>query len=467
MFRWNSRRVRRSGRNRVRPVLGAVEGLEARALLAYSPLGFSLPDLTIQGAASSAASWGGQVTITATVDNIGSSTLNEPLALDPNVGSSADAAATTAAVYASRTPNSLKGAVLVGELSIPAVSENNFVQTTQTITLPSQPLGFPGQGGRIYLTLQANSTGNVYESTTTNNLSKPIPLRIEANLPELAVVGFDVPPVMQGGDVIQPNIRVANLGTANTPANTPVTISLVASPTRTLVAGDYKVITTYAYNGVIQGGQTVASTSSVNASADANQTPQQNVITFAGNDVILPTSSRPYYLGVVVDINNTIPQLGTVGEANPRPIYSLPRLVNASIKGLPAASAVLTAGGAANVPTFPYALNNQAVGSALGTTLPTSATATSANASNPAAFDPVASNSSQSWSTSTAAVGTTSTTTTTSIAAASTSTATLVGSPSLSLGSSLFVAPDRAVNLTEGRGPAVPSVPALSASIGA
>ena len=137
-----------SGRNRVRPVLGAVEGLEARPLLAYSPLGFSLPNLTIQGAASTAAAWGGQVTITATVDNLGSSTLDEPLALDPNVGSSADAAATTAAVYASKFPNSLKGAVLVGELSIPAVSENDFVQTTQTITLPSQPLGFPWPGGQ-------------------------------------------------------------------------------------------------------------------------------------------------------------------------------------------------------------------------------------------------------------------------------------------------------------------------------
>ncbi len=236
MFRWNSRRVRRGGRDQIRPVLGsglgAVERLEARELMAYSVLGYSLPDLTSSGYASTAAAWGGPVTVTATVRNIGSSTLVEPNALAPTVGSSSDAVPSVVNVYASKSPRSLNGAVLVGQLSIPAVPENSFIQSTQTFNLPQQPVGFPNQGGKVYLTLQANGTGTVYESDTTNDLSNKIPLRIEASLPELAVVGFDVPPVMQPGDVIQPNIRIANLGPADTPANVPVTISLVESPTK-------------------------------------------------------------------------------------------------------------------------------------------------------------------------------------------------------------------------------------------
>ena len=36
-----------------------LEQLETRELLAYTPLGFSLPDLTVSGYASTVAAWGG------------------------------------------------------------------------------------------------------------------------------------------------------------------------------------------------------------------------------------------------------------------------------------------------------------------------------------------------------------------------------------------------------------------------
>src|SRR5438128_5609378 len=62
VFPWESRRTRRSGRDRRRPDLAALESLEGRELLAFSPLGFSLPELSIRGFAAPAASWGGQVT---------------------------------------------------------------------------------------------------------------------------------------------------------------------------------------------------------------------------------------------------------------------------------------------------------------------------------------------------------------------------------------------------------------------
>ena len=103
--------------------------------------------------------------------------------------------------------------------------------------MPTQPAGFPGDGGKIYLVLVANSSGTVPKSDATNNATKPIPVLIEAPLPELAVVGLDVPPVMQPGDTIQPNIRIANLGPADTNLQGPVQIALVASVTPNFTAG--------------------------------------------------------------------------------------------------------------------------------------------------------------------------------------------------------------------------------------
>ena len=83
MFSRESRRTRRNGNDRRRPCLAIVETLERRELLAYSGLGFSLPDLTVTGFASPVASYGGPVTVTVNVRNIGASSTLEPLALSP------------------------------------------------------------------------------------------------------------------------------------------------------------------------------------------------------------------------------------------------------------------------------------------------------------------------------------------------------------------------------------------------
>ena len=65
------------------PNLAAPERLESRDLMASSPLGFSLPDLTITGSAGTRAAWGGTLGITATVINQGSSTITNPIAQAP------------------------------------------------------------------------------------------------------------------------------------------------------------------------------------------------------------------------------------------------------------------------------------------------------------------------------------------------------------------------------------------------
>ena len=84
MFPWESRRTRRrGGRDRRRPDLAAVESLEGRQLMAYSPLGASLPQLTISGYASPAAAWGGPLTVTVNIANIGPAPILEQRAARP------------------------------------------------------------------------------------------------------------------------------------------------------------------------------------------------------------------------------------------------------------------------------------------------------------------------------------------------------------------------------------------------
>jgi hypothetical protein len=355
-----SRRTRRSGRDRRRPDIAAlVEGLEPRQLLATAVLGTSLPDLTISGFAAPVASWGGALSITVNLQNIGSSQVIEPLALAPGSTSSADAGTSTVFVYAVRSPHTgLKGAVIVGQLSAPAVAQNALVQFTQTITLPQRPAGFPGDGGKVFLVLKANANTDFPESDLTNNFSTPIPVLIEAPLPELAVVGLDVPPVMQPGDTIQPNIRIANLGPADTAIQGPVQVALVASTTPTFNKGS-SIVALYSVANVPSQS---LSPSQGALFGDANLNPQGNIVTIAGAPVTLPATPGISFLGVVVDPFNQLKQLSNVPQfVRPRNPFSLSHKVGPPIAGLPPAG-VDVAGGVANVPVFPNAFGGNPVG---------------------------------------------------------------------------------------------------------
>ena len=370
MFSWETRRTRRSGRERRRPDIAVkVEALEGRQLLAYNVLGMSLPDLTVQGFAPSVAAWGNPISVTANVSNIGVSTMVEPLALAPGSTSSADAPISFVGVYASRTPHSLKGSVLVGTLEIPAVAANSTTQVTETFTLPSQPAGLPGDGGRIYLTFKANIDGEVFESDTTNNQSKPVPVTIEAPLPLLTTVGFDTPPRMQPGDVIQPNIRIANLGTVDTDLQGPLTVALVASPTPVLSSQSVEIAT---YTVPDVPAQSLVPSKGV-VLGDANVDPTQNIVTIAADPVTLPTTWKTYYIGVVIDPAGTIKQLSNVSQsgkaANP---LQLIRKVVPPVPGLPPAGVNpnVTTPGVTNVPLFPIPFNGIQVGSSLDGTFP-------------------------------------------------------------------------------------------------
>jgi hypothetical protein len=361
VFPWESRQTSRSRRDRRRPDVGvgALESLERRELLAFSPIGFSLPDLTVSGFASPAASWGGPLTVTVNVSNLGTSTIIEPNALAPGSTSTADAPASVVDVYALRKPHSAKStAVLLGTVDVPALAQNTVTQITSTITLPPQPFKFPGDGGKVFVVFVANGTGTVLDTDKTNDASAPVPLLIEAPLPELAVVGLDVPPVMQPGDTIQPNIRIANFGPADTLPQGPVQVALVASTTPTFNLGS-SIIAVYTIPN-IPGASQVASQGQV--FGDANLNPALNVVTIAGNPVTLPVSPSVYFIGVVVDPNNQIKQLQKVPQfTRPKNPFSLSHVVGPPIANLPPAG-VLVAGGIDNVPLFPLPFNGLTIG---------------------------------------------------------------------------------------------------------
>ena len=375
MFPKDSRRTRRSGGNGRRPGLAArFESLETRELLAFSEIGVPLPDLVVTGFPAPVATWGSSLAINATISNTTASSIIQPLSLAPGSTSTADAPASQLGVYITNSPRNIKGAIEVGRLDVPAIPQNSATSIVNgLVTLPNRPSGFPGDGGKIYVFLKANDANQFPETVDGASISSPVATKIEAPFPELSVVGFDVPPVMSPGDTIQPNIRIANLGTADTATQGPVQVALVASTTPTFTTGS-SIVATYTVANI--PAQSTAATNGV-AIGDANLTPGNNIVTIpAANDpkfiVTLPTAPGQYYLGVVIDPNHQLKQIQTIPQGNSgvTPL-SLARVVGASNTGLPAAG-VNYAGGAANVPVFPYSQSGYAVGASQDGTYPPS-----------------------------------------------------------------------------------------------
>ena len=86
MLPWEPRSARRQPRARRRNVSTALESLEERQLLSNTPLGYSLPDLHVTGSASPVAAWGGTLTTTVVVQNLGASTMINPAAMSAAIG---------------------------------------------------------------------------------------------------------------------------------------------------------------------------------------------------------------------------------------------------------------------------------------------------------------------------------------------------------------------------------------------
>ena len=337
-----SRRDRRNGRPRSRSGRVAVEGLETRQLLAYSSLGFSLPSLAVTGYAPTEAAYGQSITVDVTVENRGASSIIEPLDLAPGSSSTADSPATTVQVFAAAKPNATRNVVLVDTVDIPAVRQNSDFNTISTFNLPARPAGFPGLGGKVYLTFVVDNNVQVQQvSRSTNIYHDNTPITIVNPLPDLQVAGLDVPGTLQPGDVISPTIRIVNLGAANPNAQGPVTVELIASTDTTYGPGD-----------AVVGSFTITSLPGVSGVPTQGSATYQDNVILPPNEIEvtlpplqLPTSPSFYYLGVKIDPNHNINQTYA-------PNASLGDLVTVGPPNafLPAATEIATTSG---LPVFP------------------------------------------------------------------------------------------------------------------
>jgi hypothetical protein len=346
--------VRPERRARRRTNLADLERLEERALLAFSNLGFSLPDLTISGIAGPVAAWGGTLNVTATIKNQGATTTTNPIAQAPGDPSTADAPASTVTVLITPRRSSLAGAVSLGSFVAPAVPQNSLEMVTESFTLPARPAGFRGAGGKFFIRLVVNSNHQVLEANTTNDLSRPIAVSVVSQaLPELRATALYVPPVMQPGDTIAPVIQVENIGTA---ASGPVEVALVASTTKSFTAGSsivalYTLNETPALSSIPSASETPTGGNIL--SYAQNLTPPGNVVTITGAPVTLPTSPATYFLGVVVDPFGLIKQLSV-----PKNNFTLIHDVGPPIPNLPPAGVV----SAANNFPFPEPASGNLIG---------------------------------------------------------------------------------------------------------
>lgn len=317
--------------------------------MAYSALGVSLPDLTLSGVSGQIASYGGSLAVSVNVFNRGASSLVEPLNLDQGAPSSADSGPTTIDVFATTRPGGGRS-VRIGAIAVPAIRQNDVETVTGTVTLPSRPAGFPADG-RIFLAYGINTARLVLESDYTNNAAVSAnPVQIRRALPDLRVINFEVPAGIQPGDLIQPAIRIANLGAAATNLQGPVTVSLVASQDQKFGPGD-SVLATYTVANIPAASDAPTAVAGI---GDQNLQPGANVVTLNTLTVALPRRPGTYFLGVKIDPLNTIDEsparngaaFDAVVKVGPR----VPGQPSSNLTGSP------TLGGTIVAPLFPNPL---------------------------------------------------------------------------------------------------------------
>ena len=290
--------------------------------MAYTSLGFSLPDLTVSGKAAPTAAYGGTLAVTVDVRNIAATTLPDPLAQEPGSTAHADAQGPVLVnVYLTRTPKLTTSALLIGTVTIAdGVMQNSLVEQTATLAMPSRPAGFPS-GGRFYVAFQVDPAAQIPDLDRTNNVAiVRQPVRI---IPAAAAgagvqaVALELPDTIQPGDTVQPNIRVENFGTA---ASGQVVVDLVASPSRNFT-GASTVVARYAiptvpalsdttFTSFVPGdvnlnppGSNLVPTTATPSTISLynTTTTQNNIVTVYGSPVQLPSTPRRYYVGVVVE----------------------------------------------------------------------------------------------------------------------------------------------------------------------
>jgi hypothetical protein len=333
---FDQRRGRRNGRARRRPNLAPPERLEGRELLAYTPLGVSLPDLTVSGFTGPVAAYSvpptattagitAPLTVTVDVRNLGASSLAEPFNLAQAAVSNADAPPSEVGVFLSPSPGA-RGR-LIGTIPIPRVPQNSIVRVTATVTVPTlAQLGrrFPAGAGTLFVSFRADVGHVVREIDERNNRANDeVPVQLAPALPDLQAVALDIPPGLQPGETIQPTIRIANFGTVPSNTQGPVTVFLVASQDPFFGPGD-ALVQSFTIDNIPALAQAPTRRAIL---GDVNLDPPPNVVTLVGPVVTLPTVPDSYFLGLVVDPNDTILEITELG-VGPSPNLQFPQFVS-------------------------------------------------------------------------------------------------------------------------------------------
>ncbi|CAN5733490.1 hypothetical protein BH23PLA1_BH23PLA1_07330 [soil metagenome] len=328
-------------RPRRRRNLNTLERLEGRELLAFTPLGFSLPDPAILGAsAGPIAAYGRELAVSVDFANLGASTIVEPLALTPGARSSADLEPSQIGVFFS--PNArfpFARRIQIGTIDVPALPQNSLTRVTGVVTLPEfVPRGFPGIGQTGFITVQADPNFQVRDLDRTNNiLRRGIPVQIAQPLPDLEAIALDLPPVLNPGDTFLPKLKVANFGAVSTAEQGPVVVQVVAAFDAPFYGPGSEILATFVVEDI--PGLNLAPTPRL-VPGDANLFDPPNVVTLVADaPVTLPLLSSTYFVGVAVDPFDTILELSEL-QFGPDPRLEEVRLVTPTGIGLPPAGIV-------------------------------------------------------------------------------------------------------------------------------
>lgn len=337
-----------------------VERLEERSLLTFVGVGSPPPELAVTALAPTIAAYGGQIAVTAYVQNLGASSIAEPTALDQNATSTADAPPFSVGVFLSKshrfTPRNRSNTIKLGTIDFEnGLRQNSADALTGTFAMPTnRPRGFPGSNQKAYVFLRADEFSQVPNNIgygRGEKISYPVAVTIAPALPNLSAIAIDAPPVIQPGDTIAPSIQIANFGTADTDLQSPVLVLLVASSDKNFGPTDV-VVGRYVIDN-IPPLSTVPQSRAV--FGDVNVVPPNNVVTVSTTEdgeqnLTLPTGGN-YFLGVVVDPFNEIRELDEVGRFPSPRLQLLKRVVD--VPGLPPAGVLSDPSPAENVFPFP------------------------------------------------------------------------------------------------------------------
>jgi hypothetical protein len=272
--------------------------------MAYSAMGFSLPDLVVGNKSSAVASWGQPFSVQISAFNRGASSLPE-MPQNPLAPSMADAV-TTVDVYLVRGRNR----TLIDTIDLGAVRQNSVENGVVDIQLPNTPpAGFPAAGGQIRMLFVPNVSNQIrLPMASPNGGSWSMPINVLPSLPQIQFLSDNSPGVIVPGQVFTPEIVLANTGGANVNTQGPLKVIMVASADPYFNPGDV-VINEFTFDSLaglnqrpIEGGA-----KNLPRSRRGNLPLAANQASASGAKMTFPTDG-PYYIGYVIDPDRTITQ---------------------------------------------------------------------------------------------------------------------------------------------------------------